>query len=83
MKITIYENGVLRFISFFSFEVFLSGGNVPAESYNFFINILLDTVRNEIAACIEKAYERLALNEASRMLFFTNKDEMSEYAKKV
>lgn len=63
--------------------MFLSGGNVPAESYNFFINILLDTVRNEIAACIEKAYEKLALNEASRMLFFTNKEEMNEYAKKV
>lgn len=56
---------------------------MPAESYNFFINILLDTVRNEIAACIEKAYEKLALNEASRMLFFTNKEEMNEYAKKV
>ncbi|XP_054711664.1 26S proteasome non-ATPase regulatory subunit 8-like [Uloborus diversus] len=63
-------------------KVFLSGDNVPAESYNFFINILLDTVRNEIAACIEKAYERLALNEASRMLFFTNKKDMTDYAKK-
>lgn len=63
-------------------KVFLSGGNVPAESYNFFINILLDTVRNEIAACIEKAYEKLALNEASRMLFFTNRSEMTDYATK-
>ena len=56
---------------------------MPAESYYFFVNILLDTVRNEIAGCIEKAYEKLALNEASRMLFFTNKEEMSEYAKRV
>ncbi|KAF8765232.1 26S proteasome non-ATPase regulatory subunit like protein [Argiope bruennichi] len=63
-------------------KVFLSGGNVPAESYNFFINILLDTVRNEIAACIEKAYEKLALNEACRMLFFNHKKDMVEYAKK-
>ncbi|GBM40198.1 26S proteasome non-ATPase regulatory subunit 8 [Araneus ventricosus] len=63
-------------------KVFLSGGNVPAESYNFFINILLDTVRNEIAACIEKAYEKLALNEACRMLFFKQKKDMVEYAKK-
>ncbi|GFY21455.1 26S proteasome non-ATPase regulatory subunit 8 [Trichonephila clavipes] len=63
-------------------KVFLSGGNVPAESYNFFINILLDTVRNEIAACIEKAYEKLDLYEACKMLFFNHKNEMAEYAKK-
>ncbi|KFM80339.1 26S proteasome non-ATPase regulatory subunit 8, partial [Stegodyphus mimosarum] len=63
-------------------KVFLSGGNVPAESYNFFINILLDTVRNEIAACIEKAYEKLALSEASRMLFFTHKKDVTDYARK-
>jgi len=29
-------------------------GNVPAESYNFFFDILLKTVRNEIASCLEK-----------------------------
>jgi len=63
-------------------KVFLSGGNVPAESYHFFVNILLDTVRNEIAACIEKAYEKLGLTEAGRMLFFKNKKDMNEYAKK-
>ena len=32
----------------------LAKGNVPAESYNFFIDILMDTVRNEIASCLEK-----------------------------
>ena len=29
-------------------------GSVPAESYNFFFEILLKTVRNEIASCLEK-----------------------------
>ena len=29
-------------------------GNVPAESYNFFFDILLNTVREEIASCLEK-----------------------------
>ena len=29
-------------------------GNVPAESYNFFFDILLNTVRDEIASCLEK-----------------------------
>ena len=32
----------------------LAKGNVPAESYNFFLDILMDTVRNEIASCLEK-----------------------------
>ena len=34
--------------------VLLAKGNGPAESYNFFIDILMDTVRNEIASCLEK-----------------------------
>ena len=29
-------------------------GNVPAESYNYFFDILLNTVREEIASCLEK-----------------------------
>ena len=29
-------------------------GNVPAESYNYFFDILLNTVREEIASCVEK-----------------------------
>ena len=27
-------------------KVFLAKGNIPAESYNFFIDILLDTIRS-------------------------------------
>ena len=52
-------------------KVFLARGNVPAESYNFFIDILLDTIRDEIAGCIEKAYEKIAFSEAARMLFLS------------
>ncbi|CAC5367870.1 PSMD8 [Mytilus coruscus] len=61
-------------------KVFLAKGNVPAENYTFFINILLNTIRNEIASCIEKAYEKLALQEAARMLFFESVKPMKEYA---
>uniref|UniRef100_A0ACB8FTD1 26S proteasome non-ATPase regulatory subunit 8 n=1 Tax=Sphaerodactylus townsendi TaxID=933632 RepID=A0ACB8FTD1_9SAUR len=62
-------------------KVFLAKGNIPAESYAFFIDILLDTVRDEIASCIEKAYEKILFNEATRMLFF-NPKKMTDYAKK-
>ncbi|KAK6182498.1 hypothetical protein SNE40_010176 [Patella caerulea] len=61
-------------------KVFLARGNVPASNYNFFIDILLNTIRDEIAGCIEKAYERIAPAEAARMLFFENHKAMTEYA---
>ncbi|OCT68074.1 hypothetical protein XELAEV_18039369mg [Xenopus laevis] len=63
-------------------KVFLAKGNIPAESYTFFIDILLDTIRDEIADCIEKAYGKIQFNEATRILFFTTPKKMTEYAKK-
>ena len=35
-------------------KVLLLRENVPADSYRFFFDILLVTVRNEIASCLEK-----------------------------
>ncbi|NWJ04483.1 PSMD8 ATPase, partial [Crypturellus undulatus] len=63
-------------------KVFLAKGNIPAESYTFFIDILLDTIRDEIAGCIEKAYEKILFAEATRILFFSTPKKMTEYAKK-
>ncbi|KAG8229895.1 hypothetical protein J437_LFUL009759 [Ladona fulva] len=63
-------------------KIFLAKGNVPAESYDFFIDILLDTIRDEIAACMEKAYEKMSLNEAARMLNLPNVKALKEYAAK-
>jgi 26S proteasome regulatory subunit N12 len=42
--------------------------NVPSQSYTFFINNLLDTIRDEIASCMEKAYEQISLKECAKML---------------
>ncbi|MBN3284453.1 PSMD8 ATPase, partial [Polyodon spathula] len=63
-------------------KVFLAKGNIPAESYTFFIDILLDTIRDEIAGCIEKAYEKILFSEATRVLFFSSPKKMTDYAKK-
>ncbi|XP_040035801.2 26S proteasome non-ATPase regulatory subunit 8 [Gasterosteus aculeatus] len=63
-------------------KVFLAKGNIPAESYTFFIDILLDTIRDEIAGCIEKAYEQIQFSEATRVLFFSSPKKMTDYAKK-
>lgn len=39
--------------------------------------------RDEIAGCIEKAYPKIAMSEAARMLFFDTQKPMTEYAQKV
>ena len=44
-------------------KVLLLKENVPAESFGFFFDILLVTVRNEIASCLEKV--------GSNKVFFT------------
>merc|ERR1712179_690451 len=61
-------------------KVLLAKGNVPAESYNFFIDILMDTVRNEIASCLEKAYKDISCADAARMLSI-GAGEINDYAK--
>merc|ERR1711962_790823 len=63
-------------------KVFLTKGNVPAESYHLFINILLNTLRDEVAACVEKSYPTISCKEAMRMMFFTTEKEMKAYATK-
>lgn len=60
-------------------KIFLSKDNVPAASYMFFMDILLDTVRGEICSCAEKTYERISLPEISRMLYFDSVKSASNY----
>jgi len=55
-------------------KIFLSKSNLPSPYYGFFMDILLDTVRGEIAACMEKAYRILSCKEAARLLFFDGSD---------
>lgn len=40
-------------------KVFLDKGNIPAENYSYFIDILINTMRDEIASCVEKAYSQV------------------------
>uniref|UniRef100_A0A0K8REV4 26S proteasome non-ATPase regulatory subunit 8 n=1 Tax=Ixodes ricinus TaxID=34613 RepID=A0A0K8REV4_IXORI len=63
-------------------KVFLSKGNVPSPSYTFFTDILLDTVRDEIASCVEKAYERISGPDVTRMLFLEAPRQTAAYATK-
>jgi len=64
-------------------KIFLAKGNVPAKNYNFFMDILLDTIRAEIATCLEKAYEKISLKDASRMLYLPKQEDVKEFGTKV
>ncbi|XP_071873230.1 regulatory particle non-ATPase 12 [Bombus fervidus] len=63
-------------------KIFLAKGNVPAASYNFFIDILLNTVRDEIGACMESAYDKISIQDASRMLNLNSEADMKAFATK-
>lgn len=41
----------------------------------------METIRNEIASCEEKAYDSLPMNDAATLLFFKSQTELSEFAR--
>merc|ERR1711950_108613 len=51
---------------------------VPAESYKFFIDVLLVTIREEIASCMEKAYADIDVEECRKMLHL-EKGELDKF----
>lgn len=53
---------------------------VPDESYAYFMEKLLSTVRDEIAECSERAYSSLAIPEAKRLMLFSSDREVADYA---
>ena len=50
--------------------------NVPSKSYTFFINLLLQTIRTEIASCMEKAYEQISFKDCCKMLQLDSKGSL-------
>lgn len=63
-------------------KLFKAKNDSPDETYYFFIDILLDTVRNEIGACLERAYEIISVQEAAKRLNLSSKDEVIRFAQK-
>ncbi|WFD26131.1 regulatory particle non-ATPase [Malassezia nana] len=54
--------------------------NVPLEEYRFFVDILMVTIRHEIASCEERAYDMLPLNDVATLLFFDALPEVLKFA---
>lgn len=47
------------------------------------MDILIETVRDEIGACLEKSYERISLTEAAKRLNLKSVEEVKAFGKKV
>ena len=60
-------------------KVFLSKDNIPAESYAYFVDILLDTVREEIGDCLEQGHEKISSAEATRLLFYNDVQQLQAF----
>merc|ERR1711997_1140707 len=53
--------------------------NVPAKTYNFFMSILLITIREEIAKSMEAAYEEMSAKECEKMLNLERPVEVKQF----
>ncbi|KAI8584560.1 hypothetical protein K450DRAFT_216909 [Umbelopsis ramanniana AG] len=61
-------------------KVWGSRSKVKGEEFLFFYNILIDTIRHEIANCSEKAYEALPVQDAATLLFMKNMEDVLNFA---
>lgn len=60
-------------------EVLNARSNVPDPSYSFFMENLLETVRDSIADCVEVSYKSMKLADAVTMMKFESTAELQEY----
>lgn len=60
-------------------KVFLAKNQVPSPYYTFFINVLLNTIRIEVASCLEVAFDSIAVVDAVRLLFLNNLEELKKF----
>ncbi|KAI6182673.1 26S proteasome non-ATPase regulatory subunit 8 [Aphelenchoides bicaudatus] len=62
-------------------KVTLNEKAIPSPYYAPFIKILMDTVRNDIANCMQKSFKQILLKDATQMLLFDNTAELNQFAK--
>ena len=60
-------------------EVLNATARIPNSSYEFFMDSLLQTVRDSIADCIEVSYKTLKIQDAMAMMKFDSPDQMRGY----
>lgn len=63
-------------------KVFLAKNQIPTpydKYYKLFIDVLLNTIRIEIASCLETAFDSVKFADAARLLFLSNADELKKF----
>jgi len=53
--------------------------DVPDETYTFFMDILMDTIRDEVADCSERAFHTLPVSETQKLLQLSDAQKFQEY----
>lgn len=61
-------------------KVHAGRADVPHEYYTVFMDILMETIREEVASCVEQAYEGLDTGELRKMLMLDNHEETLNFA---
>lgn len=60
-------------------KIFNAKLTVPSKSYGFFMDVLLETIRGEIAGCLESAYKVLSVKEVAKKLHMSTQKAAIEY----
>ena len=61
-------------------KLWAARADVPDESYLFFMDQLMSTLRGEVAECLDAAYEHMPVADAQRMLFMQTPAELEAFA---
>ncbi|KAF7185623.1 26S proteasome regulatory subunit rpn12 [Pseudocercospora fuligena] len=57
------------------------GERVPSAEFGVFSEVLIDTIRSEIASCSERAYPSLPISNAKNLLFLDSEGAVIQFAK--
>ncbi|KAF2405255.1 hypothetical protein EJ06DRAFT_552672 [Trichodelitschia bisporula] len=57
------------------------GNRVPAEEFSIFSEVLVNTIRLEIASCSEQAYPSVPISNAKNLFFLESEGQVVEFAK--
>mmetsp|Transcript_17141 Transcript_17141/g.34686 ORF Transcript_17141/g.34686 Transcript_17141/m.34686 type:complete len:271 (+) Transcript_17141:38-850(+) len=63
-------------------KVLIARKSVPSSHYVYFMELLMDTVRERISECSMKAYDSIPLSEGKKMLMLDSEKQLQEYAAK-
>lgn len=64
-------------------QLFNARQTVPHEAYDFFIDLLAETIRDEIADCSAQAYDYLSISYAKKMLLFSCDQQLLKFISEI